>query len=94
MLIKEYRQGSTRVWCDGEKIVIKNFVGPKYVPANIDHLFGEGEYHQIFKAKYVERRTKATNEFELVSGYIPKRILDDLGPPVDEVEEDYQGWFK
>ena len=80
MKIVEYKQGETKVWCDGEKIIIKNPTGAKHVEANIDQIFGMGEFKKIHLVKYTEEydKKKFRAPYELTSGYIPVRAQKDL----------------
>jgi len=77
----EYKQGMTTAWSDGEKLTVKNPAGKRHVKANIEQIFGVGEFEKIKDHAYIEEETRSrTNilaiEYLLVSGYIPKRVED------------------
>ena len=78
-----YKQGGTNVWSDGDKIVITNSSGLRHVEANVDQIFDLGEYEKIFAVNYLFEEKKTWNphakEVKIVSGYIPQRVVDDLG---------------
>jgi len=79
-----YKQGMTTVWSDGEKLVVRNNSGKKHVQTNVDHIFGLGTWDKVYDVKYTEEeirsRTNPMNKhYELVSPYIPTRVLEDLG---------------
>ena len=52
--------------------------------ANVDRIFGVGEYKKIKKVAYTEKLVDArganslAKAYELVSGYIPKRAVNEL----------------
>jgi len=78
-----YKQGMTTVWTDGEKIIIKNPTGFTHVKANVENIFGMGEYDKIADTHYtmdegVGRLNTVAREWKMVGGYIPQRALDDL----------------
>lgn len=96
-----YEQGNTTVWSDGDKVIIKNPVGRKYIEQNVDQIFGVGEYQRIYKVKYYENVSRGRNplsrKIEISSGYIPDRVKKDLDiqslPGISE--EDLMGkYFK
>lgn len=85
----EYKQGMTVAWSDGEKLVIKNTSGPTHVKTNVDQIFGLGEFDKIHDARYsldieVDKHNPFSKRYELVSGYIPQRVIDDLDEDKDE----------
>jgi len=80
-----YRQGNTHVFCDGEKVVVKNNAGKRHVKANVEQIFGMGEYDKLSEVAYLEHETKPTKGhnpqsrwYEMQSGYIPERAKNDL----------------
>ena len=78
-----YNQGMTKVWSDGEKIVVTNTSGVKHVEFNVDQIFGMGEWFKIHNVLYTESRPRRNLysdkvPYECVSGYIPQRVIDDL----------------
>lgn len=99
MKIVEYKQGMTSVWCDGEKLIIKNPTGKKHVKDNVEQIFGMGEFDKIVEVAYFEDfdRKKFKAPYEAASGYIPERARTDLksgkGHPGTK-EKDYLGMFK
>lgn len=83
MSVVQYKQGATTVWCDGEKIIIRNPSGKRHIESNVDTLFGKGEYQKIFKDKYWEKvepgvLNPLAKAIEINSGYIPKIVQEDL----------------
>jgi len=76
---KEYTQGMTTVWTDGDKVVIRNSTGDRHVKHNVDNIFGVGEFEKLREVCYTENMNKAGRNYEMVSGYIPKRVTEDLG---------------
>jgi hypothetical protein len=79
MKIVEYKQGMTSIWCDGEKIIIKNPNGSEYVKDNVEQIFGMGEYAKIYTTRYSDALlNKYGGPFEISSGYIPERAVKDL----------------
>jgi hypothetical protein len=79
----EYKQGMTKAWSDGEKVVITNPNGPQWLEENVDRIFGMGEYAEIRKVEYSYKvRQSPVNamakSITITSGYIPQRVLDDL----------------
>lgn len=94
-----YKQGMTEVWCDGEKIIITNPTSIKHIEANVDQIFGVGEYQRIFNVKYSLKEevgfNKLATNIEIVSGYIPDRALQDLDLPENkDIEATYLGLNK
>ena len=89
-----YEQGMTKVWSDGEKIVVTNTSGIKHVEYNVEQIFGMGEWYKIQNVAYSQVNEKARNvnfpvrTYERVSGYIPQRVIDDLAEQPDEASED------
>lgn len=80
----KYEQGMTKVWSDGEKVVITNPSSMQHVEENVDRIFGVGEYQKIYHVKYsheesIARVNKHARENVIISGYIPQRVIDDLG---------------
>lgn len=78
-----YKQGMTTVWSDGEKLVVKNNSGRQHIKANVEQIFGMGEYDKILEVKYFEdsrrgKRNPHSRSIEIVSAYIPKRVKLDL----------------
>ena len=78
-----YKQGMTTAWSDGEKLVIKNKSGRQHIKANIEQIFGMGEYDKILEVKYFEdsrrgRINPHSRSIEIVSADIPKRVKLDL----------------
>lgn len=87
-----YKQGMTAVWSDGDKIIIRNKSGPKWVEVNVDNIFGTGEWKKIEAAKYfdLEYPTSPSSNvkaYECVSGYIPERILIDINS-IEDLSDD------
>jgi hypothetical protein len=81
----EYKQGMTHVYCDADKVVITNRAGRSHVEANVDQIFGLGEFSKLKESASSEelKAFRAPNphakKYEMVSSYIPQRALDDLG---------------
>jgi len=84
-----YSQGMTEVWSDGEKLKVVNLSGTKHILANIEQIFGMGEWLNIQMAVYYEvdhlkdHRTNIRG-YECISGYIPQRVIDDLAEDLPE----------
>jgi len=79
----EYSQGMTKVYCDKDKVVITNPSGTSHLEANVDEIFGVGEYNKIFAVNYTYDVVRSkfnphSSRVELVSGYIPLRARQDL----------------
>ena len=97
-----YKQGMTKVYVDEEKIVITNSTGKQHIKANVEQIFGMGEFDKIYKVKYSEEiKAKAWNphskRVEIVSGYIPQRALDDMAEqslPGNKEEDLTSKYFK
>ena len=94
-----YKQGATSVWSDGEKVVVSNPTGAQHIKANIEQIFGVGEYDKLYDVKYgysvVQNRNPHSKTVEFSSGYIPKRVRVDMqiwGTPGTS-EEDYSEFF-
>jgi len=91
-----YKQGMTKVYVDKEKLVITNTSGKQHIKANVDEIFGVGEFDKIYAVKYFENVTPGrlnphAKTVEITSGYIPERALVDLGkkkPKKKKVPED------
>ena len=87
----EYEQGMTKVWSDGEKIVIHNRSGKKWVKDNVERIFGMGEWDKIHSVAYTEvnqiKTTHVKANYECVSGYIPQRVINDLASQPDPSDE-------
>lgn len=77
-MLVEYKQGMTRVWCDGEKIIIFNPTGNRHCEHNVDQIFGVGEWARILDVHYEENKPVTGRDYSIVSGYIPQRAIDDL----------------
>jgi hypothetical protein len=79
----KYKQGSTEAWSDGDKIIITNPSGKKHLEYNVDQIFGLGEYAKIVEVNYSFEEERTFNphakEIKIISGYIPQRVVDDLG---------------
>ena len=87
-----YKQGMTYVWSDGEKIIIKNRSGIRWVKENVDRIFGLGEWEKIRHVAYSEHEytpvaTSPVRAYECYSGYIPQRVIDDLKETLPEEDE-------
>lgn len=88
----KYKQGMTNVWSDGDKIIVRNDAGIKWVEANVDEIFGVGEWNRIYSVMYMEsdlsKDFRATsNAYECVSGYIPLRVNEDLKEELSDNEK-------
>lgn len=96
--MKEYQQGMTKVHVDFDKIVITNTSGKQHVKANVDEIFGVGEFNKIHQVRFSEELKKPKRSmnphartYELVSNYIPERAMVDMGlvkPKKEKVPED------
>lgn len=78
-----YKQGNTVVWCDGEKIKVTNSATDVHVKDNVEQIFGMGEWDKIYDVKYYEKKEKSpvnplSFTYEVLSGYIPERVVKDL----------------
>jgi hypothetical protein len=79
-----YKQGMTTVWSDGEKVVITNPSQRRHIKANVEQIFGMGEYDKLYAALYTESETinpglnTLSKTIEITSGYIPERVTKDL----------------
>lgn len=87
-----YKQGMTTVFSDGDKIVVRNKAGIKWVRDNVEQIFGMGEWDKIKDVAYMEvdyARVKNSNikGYECVSGYIPQRVIDDLKEELSETDQ-------
>jgi len=80
----EYEQGMTKVWTDGEKLVVTNRAGKTHVKANVEQIFGMGEWDKIYKHKYLEESKQNpggnpySKTYTCISPYIPQRAEEDL----------------
>jgi len=81
----EVKIGMTRIWTDGDKIVIQNPSGKHTVRTHVDKICGKGEFEKIKAAAYLESNDsygKGGNPFarryEMISGYIPPYLLDKI----------------
>jgi hypothetical protein len=88
-----YTQGMTRVWSDGEKIIIKNKSGIKWVKDNIEQIFGMGEWDKIVGVAYSEyehpkKKDSRIRAYECVSGYIPSRVVEELAAIPEELSKE------
>ena len=90
-----YTQGMTEVYVDEDKIVITNKNGNQHVKANVEQIFGMGDFDKIREVKYSEELTRDkrshnfhSRQYELVSGYIPRRALEDMGKEVEPEDID------
>jgi hypothetical protein len=84
-----YSQGMTNIWSDGEKIIVKNAAGTKWVKDNVEQIFGMGEWDSIHDLCYSEQddlkeHRRDSRAYECISGYIPQRVFDDLAKQVKE----------
>jgi hypothetical protein len=78
-----YKQGQTAVWSDGEKLVITNPSGKTHIEANVDRIFGMGEFKKMASVQYSEsiergRINPLAKFIEISTGYIPERVKKDL----------------
>lgn len=73
-----YKQGMTTVWSDGDKIKITSPIGKNHIEANVDQIFDPGIWKKIHDVHYNESLDATGRNYECISGYIPKRVLDDL----------------
>lgn len=85
-------KGRTIVWSDGEKIVVKNRGGIRWVKDNVDQIFGIGEWDKIQRVAYMEvdhavNKHSNIKAYECVSGYIPQRVVDDLKEELPEEDK-------
>ena len=76
-----YKQGRTKVWSDGDKIVVRNPSDKRHCLQNVDQIFGVGQWKRILDVAYTVVDEKYN--YEVISPYIPDRVLKDL-----EIEED------
>jgi hypothetical protein len=83
----EYKQGMTTVWSDGEKVVIKSPMGKDHIKTNVEQIFGVGEFDKLHAVKYTEDLAKTGRDYELVTGYIPSRVKQDLGYLRSKIKE-------
>ena len=75
----EYRHGMTKVWSDGEKVVITNETGnTAHVATNIDQIFGLGTYAEMREFSYVENREPSGRNYTLITGIVPDKVKNDL----------------
>jgi len=72
----EYKQGMTTVWSDGEKVVVTNPNGNSHIRANVENIFGMGEFTNLDSVRYSMHLDGKS--YEMISGYIPQRVKDDL----------------
>lgn len=81
----EYKQGMTNVFCDYDKVVVKNPTGRTHVEANVDQIFGVGEFFKLLEYKAVEDIPKSyRGEYVLISTYLPARAKKDLDAKMEE----------
>ena len=83
MVEKTYKQGMTEVWTDGDRLKVVNKAGNQWVKANVDQIFGLGEYEKMravayFEDKHKNKLNKSSYTYELITGYIPARAQNDL----------------
>lgn len=79
----QYQQGQTKVWSDGEKVVITNSSGKKHIEHNFDQIFELGEFAKLYKVKINESIKPGvinplSKSVEIISNYVPKKVLEDL----------------
>jgi hypothetical protein len=79
----EYKQGMTKAWSDGEKVVITNPNSPQHIKDNVEQIFGMGEYDKIRETEYsydvkLSSGNALAKHITITSGYIPQRVVDDL----------------
>jgi hypothetical protein len=95
----EYKQGMTHVYCDVDKVVVTNRAGRSHVEANVDQIFGMGEFKKLQTHASSEelKSFKAPNphakKYEMISSYIPKRAADDLGLSKRKQKQNYEEHF-
>lgn len=92
-----YQQGNTKVWSDGEKLVITNNSSDSHLETNVDEIFGVGEYQEILAVNYLyEIKPNPGNihskKIEIISGYIPARVMADL--QLDGEKKNYSEFFE
>lgn len=88
----KYCQGMTIVWSDGEKIIVRNKTGNKWVKDNVEQIFGTGEWDNILSVSYAEsyhpiNRVSNVQGYQCISGYIPQRVIEDLKEELPDIEK-------
>lgn len=73
----EYKQGMTTIWSDGDKVIVKNPTGDKHVKANIEWVFGVGEFEKMVEVEYASEMEN-NRFYSMSTGYIPKKLKTDL----------------
>ena len=85
-----YKQGKTEVWSDGDKVVVKTKGDKRHCLQNVEQIFGMGQWDRIKDVAY--SITDEKFNYEVISPYIPQRVLDDLG--IDNNEGLVDRYFK
>ena len=84
-VVLHYDYGYTKVECSSEtgKTIIRNITGDKWIPEQVDRLFGLGEYKKLSKHILSQSREKNTGnphciEVCIVANYLPKSARKDI----------------